>query len=444
MSEQVVKKGYLSKQSGIIKSWKKNYFVIKDNRLYYYTKQDGKEKGSFDIQQAQVGSIHPDKKHFTFKVDFPGIRSFLLAANSKSEAEEWINAMKSGSKPQAKTSPAPQQKKVSIDDFDFIRVIGRGTSGKVQLVRCKFDNQLYAMKSMSKRLLAEYEQVQQTLKEKEVLLKAKHPFLVCAHYTFQTETKIFMILDYVPGGELFNRLKEEGKFNESRAKLYAAEILLGLGHLHSLGILYRDLKPENVLVDAKGHIKITDFGLVKTNMNSKDATTTTFCGTAEYLAPEMLQQQPYTKTVDWWCFGVLLYEMITGLPPFFDENTNRLYRSILYNPVNYPQFVSENAKDLIEKLLCKDPNKRIGAIDDVNEIKRHPFFGDLDFDKVYNKQYKPEWIPQIKSETDTSNFEPEYTREEAMVSLEDESLIDNTTQSAFVNFTCQQDNAFDY
>ncbi|KAH0795684.1 AGC family protein kinase [Histomonas meleagridis] len=441
MSEQVVKKGYLSKQGGLLKSWKKRYFVIKGKKLYFYTKQDGKEKGSFDIQQAQVNTIHVDKKHHTFKVDFPG-RSFILAGNSDAEVNEWISALKVSSPTTASAPKQTSNKKVSINDFEIIRVIGRGTSGKVQLVRGKFDKRLYAMKSMSKRLLAEYEQVQQTLKEKEVLLKSQYPFLVCAHFTFQTETKIFMILDYVPGGELFNRLKEEGKFVESRARLYAAEILLGLGHLHSLGILYRDLKPENVLVDADGHIKITDFGLVKTNMKAED-TTTTFCGTAEYLAPEMLLQQPYNKNVDWWCFGVLLYEMITGLPPFFDENANRLYRSILNNPVSFPQFVSPEAKDLIEHLLDKNPATRLGANNDADEIKKHPFFAPLDFDKVLKKGYKPEWIPQIKSETDTSNFEPEYTREEAMVSIEDESLIEAETQSAFLEFTCTQENAFD-
>jgi len=198
-----------------------------------------------------------------------------------------------------------------------------------------------------------------------------------------------MVLDYVPGGELFGRLKEEGSFSEQRVRLYAAEILVGLGHLHSLKYVYRDLKPENILVDSDGHLKLTDFGLVKTKMET-DSTTSTFCGTPEYIAPEMLQQQPYTKSVDWWSFGILVYEMLTGLPPFYDENVNKMYRMILSEPLTFPDSMSPEAQDLISQLLDRNPETRLGAsANDYEDIKKHPFFAPLNWDKVLSKQYTP-------------------------------------------------------
>ena len=252
-----------------------------------------------------------------------------------------------------------------------------------------------------------------------------------------------MVLDYVPGGELFGRLKEEGRFSENRTILYAAEILLGLGHLHKLGFVYRDLKPENILVDANGHLKITDFGLVKTNMNV-NSTTRTICGTPEYIAPEMLQQHPYTKSVDWWSYGVLVFEMLTGLPPFYDDNTNKMYRLIISGSINYPSYVSSNAKDFISKLLDRNPSTRLGASEeDVEEIKRHPFFSSLNWNDVFEKKYKPEWVPDMKSETDTHLFDEQFTQEDAAVSFEDESLLDQKTQNEFIGFTCTKDNELD-
>jgi serine/threonine protein kinase len=294
------------------------------------------------------------------------------------------------------------------------------------------------MKVMSKRLLAEYEQVEQTLTEKAVLIETRHPFLVGAHFTFQTDSQIYLVLDYVPGGELFSRLKEEHQFSERRTKLYAAEILLGLGHLHSKGFIYRDLKPENILVDRDGHLKLTDFGLVKPKMGEGSATTTTFCGTPEYIAPEMLQQKPYTKAVDWWSFGILVYEMLCGLPPFYDENTNRMYRAILHDEVNFPGSTSPLAQDLILKLLERNPRERMGSGDeDYREIQSHLFFTGIEWEDVLTKRVMPEWVPTIKDATDTSNFDAEFTQEDVKPPVEEE-LVSGTVQSAFHKFTYVQ------
>lgn len=453
-----IKEGWLSKQGGFIKTWKKRWFTLTDGMLNYTDKPGKKIQGSIDLKKAStVEATTECRKQPAFKIVIPSVRTYILHASNKTECQEWIDACENvrkahssggsstaaSGKGSAPAKAEQQQERVGLDNFDLIRVLGRGTYGKVQLVRCKIDGQLYAMKTMSKRLLEETDQINQTLTERNVLLKTRHAFLVSAHYTFQTPQKIFMVLDYVPGGELFGRLKEEGRFSEKRTMLYAAEILLGLGHLHKLDFIYRDLKPENILVDSNGHLRITDFGLVKTQMHCK-TTTTTFCGTPEYIAPEMLQQQPYTRAVDWWSFGILVFEMLTGLPPFYDENTNKMYRMILTDQVVFPSYVSEEAKDFISKLLDRNPETRLGASEeDVEEIKRHPFFSSLNWNDVLNKKIEPEWKPDMKNETDTHLFDEEFTQEEAAVSFEDDSLLDQNTQQEFTGFTCTQDSALD-
>jgi serine/threonine protein kinase len=280
------------------------------------------------------------------------------------------------------------------------------------------------MKSLTKKDVQESDQMEQTMIERSVLVQTVHPFLVGAHYTFQDAKKFYLVLDYVPGGELFTRLREERVFQEPRTRFYAAEILLGLAHLHSQGLIYRDLKPENILVDRDGHLRITDFGLVKTNMKEADATTTTFCGTPEYIAPEMLLSAPYTKSVDWWSFGILVYEMLVGIPPFFDENQNKMYRMIVSEPVNFPDTLSRTAHDLINKLLDKNPDSRLGSgEEDSEEIKRHPFFAGTEWTALLNKEIPAPWKPDLKGDTDTSNFDPEFTDEAAGYSVQPDSVI---------------------
>lgn len=463
----------MTKQGGKIKTWKKRWFTIVGKTVSYYDKPGKKLMGQLDLNQATGVEMAPEcKKQPAFKVIIPSVRTYYIVANTKEECQEWIDAIKAamagGSAPApapAASSPSPSpapaaakpaeeaepaaapaaapKAKPGIENYQVLKVLGRGTYGKVQLVRSKLDNKLYALKTMGKRLLEETEQVQQTMIEKDVLLKTAHPFLVSAHATFQTPEKIFMVLDYVPGGELFGRLKEEGKFNENRARLYAAEIALGIGALHSRGFIYRDLKPENILVDAEGHLKLTDFGLVKTQMFG-NATTATFCGTPEYIAPEMLTQAPYTKSVDWWSYGILVFEMLTGLPPFYDENTNNMYRMILQEQVNFPSWMSSDAVQFISKLLEKDPSMRLGnGDDDVEEIKNDPWFASIDWDRVLEKKYEPEWVPNIKNDLDTSLFDQEFTAEPAAISFEDASLIDQSTQLSFQGFTCAADSPMD-
>jgi serine/threonine protein kinase len=292
------------------------------------------------------------------------------------------------------------------------------------------------MKLMDKKLLQETDQITQTITEKKVLFEAAHPFCVSAHATFQTPDLVVMVLDYVPGGELFSRLKDDGKFTEARTRLYAAELALGIGNLHSHGFIYRDLKPENILVDHEGHLKITDFGLVKPHMDDADATTTTFCGTPEYIAPEMLQQKPYTKSVDWWSFGTLVYEMLAGIPPFYDDNTNRMYRRIVSDTIQFPPGFPPLARDLVNALCNRNAAERLGAsARDVEEVKEHPFFQELSWDLVLQRKYTPEWIPRILNEQDTQFFDQEALEGQSAAEVAAGTAVLPSTQAQFQGFT---------
>jgi RAC serine/threonine-protein kinase len=439
VSTPVLKSGWLTKQGGFIKTWRRRWFELKGGTLYYYKEPDEKVRGTIAIDSARRIERAPEcSKQPAFKIDVPKQRVFYIYGDSEEVVEEWIKVLQSAQRGES----AKEKSQICEKDFEKIRVIGRGTYGKVSLVRHIKTGKIYAMKVMSKRLLEEYDQIEQILTERNVLLKTEFPFLVSAHYTFQTEEKIFMVIDYVPGGELFSRLKEEHKFSEGRAMLYAAEILLGIGHLHSLGFVYRDLKPENILVDAEGHLKITDFGLVKGKM-SASVTTSTFCGTPEYIAPEILQQLPYTKAVDWWSFGILLFEMLTGFPPFYDDNMTKMYRSIINDPISYPHYISPNAVNLLTRLLEKNPAQRLGSSErGVEEIKEHPFFASVDWDDVLNKRTKPEWVPKLVNDTDTGNFSEAFTTECVSPSNESGFGVSHETQRNFVGFTCTDESRF--
>jgi len=263
-------------------------------------------------------------------------------------------------------------------------------------------------------------------------MKIQHPFIVNLNYAFQTKDKLYMILDYINGGELFFHLKKEGRFAENRVKMYAAEIASALDHLHNLDIVYRDLKPENILLDSEGHICITDFGLSKQIESSEG--THTFCGTPEYLAPEVLKGQGHGTAVDWWSLGTLLYEMLTGLPPFYAQNVNVMYTKILSGELKFPAYISDNAKSLLEGLLTRDPEKRLGSHGGT-EVKHHPWFGDIDWDKLVRKEIDPPFKPKVKSADDTSQIDPTFTRERAIDSVPDPSVLSDSVQGNFEGFT---------
>jgi serum/glucocorticoid-regulated kinase 2 len=321
---------------------------------------------------------------------------------------------------------------VTKDDFELLTVIGKGSFGKVMQVRKKDDGKIYAMKVLRKDTIVARKQVAHTKAEKNILMRIQHPFIVNLNYAFQTKDKLYMILDYINGGELFFHLKKEGRFTESRVKLYAAEIVCALAHLHSLDIVYRDLKPENILLDSEGHICITDFGLSKKLEAEGD--THTFCGTPEYLAPEVLKGHGHGIAVDWWSLGTLLFEMLTGLPPFYAQNVNVMYQKILSGELRFPNYISEDAKSLLEGLLTRDPNARLGTKGG-DEVKAHPWFADIQWDKLLKKEIEPPFKPKVRSVDDTSQIDPQFTRERPLDSVAETSVLSESVQNNFQGFS---------
>ncbi|KAG7440440.1 Pkinase-domain-containing protein [Guyanagaster necrorhizus] len=324
---------------------------------------------------------------------------------------------------------------LTIDAFDLLKVIGKGSFGKVMQVRKKDTQRIYALKTIRKAHIAQRPgEITHILAERTVLALVNNPFIVPLKFSFQNPDKLYLVMSFVNGGELFYHLQREGKFDQDRSRFYAAELLCALEHLHGFNVVYRDLKPENILLDYTGHIALCDFGLCKLNMSETEKTNT-FCGTPEYIAPELLESQGYTKTVDWWTLGVLLYEMMTGLPPFYDDNVNTMYQRILTDPLHFPPDMSAEAKSVMTGLLQRDPSRRLGA-NGGEEIKRHPFFARyIDWNRLLAKRYPPPFKPSVESVLDVANFDPDFTNEEAQDSVVTDSALSETVQDQFRGFT---------
>jgi len=296
-------------------------------------------------------------------------------------------------------------KKVSLEDFALLKVLGKGSFGKVLLVEKMDTGLLYAMKVLKKDVIIQRKQKVHMRAEREILETVDSPFILGLHYAFQTNDKLYLVMDFMSGGELFFHLRREKKFLESKTRFYAAEIILALEHLHSVGIIYRDLKPENILIGADGHIKIADFGLSKQGIE-EGAKTYTFCGTPEYLAPEILQAKGHDKAVDYWSLGALIYEMLTGAPPFYSRDKQQMFRNILEKPLEIKPYFSAEAGSLLSSLLVVDPNKRLA---NVTELKAHPFFKGFDWEKAVKCQVKPPFIPKTSNDKDLKYFDKMFT-----------------------------------
>ncbi|XP_048061745.1 ribosomal protein S6 kinase alpha-2 isoform X1 [Chanodichthys erythropterus] len=301
--------------------------------------------------------------------------------------------------------------KADPSQFELLKVLGQGSYGKVFLVRKikgSDKGQLYAMKVLKKATLKVRDRVRSKM-ERDILAEVNHPFIVKLHYAFQTEGKLYLILDFLRGGDLFTRLSKEVMFTEEDVKFYLAELALALDHLHSLGIIYRDLKPENILLDEEGHIKITDFGLSKEAIDH-DKRAYSFCGTIEYMAPEVVNRRGHTQSADWWSFGVLMFEMLTGSLPFQGKDRKETMALILKAKLGMPQFLSPEVQSLLRALFKRNPSNRLGAgPDGVEEIKRHIFFATIDWNKLYRREIKPPFKPAVGRPEDTFHFDPEFT-----------------------------------
>jgi protein-serine/threonine kinase len=300
---------------------------------------------------------------------------------------------------------------VSLNDFQLLKVLGKGSYGKVVLVRKAgqhSDSRVYAMKMLRKEHLIRRNQIEHTKTERQVLEAISHPFIVHMHYAFQSPKKLHLVLEYCPGGELFFHLSRAGRFSERRSRFYVTEVVLAISHLHSHKIIYRDLKPENLLLDSEGHVKLTDFGLSKQGIED-NISATTLCGTPEYIAPELLNRSGHGRAVDWYSLGAIMFEMLTGLPPFYTKDREQLFRRIQAEELRYPSYIGAVTKLLLSGLLCRNPERRLGGgRGDGEEVQQHEFFCEVDWLATYNRRVRPPFQPNVSHGGDVKYFELEF------------------------------------
>ncbi|EAR87236.2 Serine/Threonine kinase domain protein (macronuclear) [Tetrahymena thermophila SB210] len=315
--------------------------------------------------------------------------SFMQQRFQKMEEEDKLDNSQTKTNDQSTIQPLPKENKVkknpyevTLNDFITIKCLARGSFGKVLLVQNKDTKQYYAMKTLKKADIINRNQIENALNEKKILQFSDHPFVVKLKFCFQNEFNIYFIMEYMPGGELFHHIKKRQRFQEQTCVYYSAQVILALEYLHEkLNVIYRDLKPENILMDEDGNVKLSDFGLAKSTAFTKNYS---FCGTPEYLAPEIIKQEGHSKPVDFWTLGCFIYEMLNGTPPFRHPQRTILYNQIIQNKVTYPSHFSPEAKDLISNLLQSDPEKRLNF----SQLKLHPFFKKINWEQMLQKKYQ--------------------------------------------------------
>lgn len=449
----VVKEGWLYKRGEHIKNWRSRYFILRDDGTLvgYKNRPDAsfqaEPSNNFTVRGCQIMSVDRPRP-FTFIIrglQWTTVIERMFHVEEERERQEWVEAIRSvanrlteaeayqGSQSNedvemasiaedelltekfsvqgTSTGKISGRKKVTLENFEFLKVLGKGTFGKVILCREKTTAKLYAIKILKKEVIVQKDEVAHTMAENRVLKKTNHPFLISLKYSFQTVDRLCFVMQYVNGGELFFHLSRERVFSEDRTRFYGAEIISALGYLHSHQIIYRDLKPENLLLDQDGHIKIADFGLCKEQITHEN-TTTTFCGTPEYLAPEILEDNDYGLAVDWWGTGVLMYEMMCGRLPFYSTDHSILFTLILMEEVKFPRNISNNARSLLAGLLKKNPRDRLGGgPNDAKEIMAHAFFSSISWTDLLLRRIPPPFKPQVSSDTDTCYFDSVFTGE---------------------------------
>ncbi|XP_052007060.1 protein kinase C eta type [Xyrauchen texanus] len=329
-------------------------------------------------------------------------------------------------------------RKLGVTNFTLLQVLGKGSFGKVMLVRLNCSDRVFAVKVLKKDIILQDDDVECTMTEKRVLtLASSHPYLTQLYCCFQTPERLFFVMEFVNGGDLMFHIQKSRKFEENRARFYSAEITSALIFLHSKGIIYRDLKLDNVLLDKDGHCKLADFGMCKEGM-FEGVVTGTFCGTPDYIAPEILQEMLYGHSVDWWALGVLLYEMLSGHAPFEAENEDDLFESILNEEIIYASWLSASAVDILKAFLMKNPSRRLGCVaadGGESAVTRHLFFTGIDWDKLNRRELEPPFKPRIKTAEDVNNFDPDFTQEDPTLTPIDHSPIPSVSQDEFCDFS---------
>jgi len=301
-----------------------------------------------------------------------------------------------------------QEKKILFEDLKIIATLGKGSFGHVQLVKDQNTGKTYALKAVSKAQIVQTGQQGHIMSEKRVMQQMRHPFLIRLYATYKDKDRLMFLLEPSLGGELFSVLRQRSYFDEETARFYAASVVLAFEYMHSKNIIYRDLKPENLLLDNDGYLKVTDFGFAKELLSGR---TWTLCGTPDYLAPEIVAGKGHGKGVDWWTLGVFIYEMLASYPPFYDEDPMKTYAKIMHGNIVFPSHFSKDAVNLVQKLLHHKPTKRLGVVKGgAKLIKKHAWFKSFEWEKLFQKKLKAPIIPKIKNTEDTSNFD-EYAEE---------------------------------
>lgn len=386
--------------------------------------------GVFDLELHEEDNIR-DSDDDVIEVDDVDLEPELhIHSNLDAEGTESI--------PLSEETVNPGRMKLGPHDFELKKVLGKGGYGKVFQVRKTTGadaNAYFAMKVLKKAsIVRNQKDTAHTRAERNILEAVRHPFIVELVYAFQTGGKLYLILEYLSGGELFMHLEREGIFLEDTTCFYLCEIILALEHLHNLGIIYRDLKPENVLLDAQGHVKLTDFGLCKEHIQ-EGIMTHTFCGTIEYMAPEILTRSGHGKAVDWWSLGALMFDMLTGMPPFTADNRKNTIDAILKGKLNIPAYLAADSRDLIRRLMKRQVSQRLGSgPSDGQAVRSHSFFKNVNWDDVLARRLDPPIKPLLRSEDDVSQFDTKFTKQ-IPVDSPDDSTLSESANLIFQGFT---------
>jgi novel protein kinase C delta type len=329
-------------------------------------------------------------------------------------------------------------KKYKLQNFTLHKVLGKGSFGKVLLVELKGRNQFFAMKCLKKDVILEDDDTECTFIERRVLiLSSECPFLCPMFCSFQTNEYLFFIMAYLNGGDLMYHIQQVKRFDENRTRFYACEIICALQFLHSKNVIYRDLKLDNILLDSDGHVHLADFGMCKTEVNRENGMASTFCGTPDYIAPEIIKGQLYNEAVDFWSFGVLMYEMLVGQSPFHGEGEDELFDAILNERPYFPKSLGKEAAKCLSALFDRNPNTRLGMPDCPDgPIRTHPFFRGIDWQRFETRQMPPPYKPTVRSPNDTSNFDDDFTQEKAVLTpIQDKNLLASIDPETFLNFS---------
>uniref|UniRef100_A0AAQ5BHK3 non-specific serine/threonine protein kinase n=1 Tax=Homo sapiens TaxID=9606 RepID=A0AAQ5BHK3_HUMAN len=426
----IVKEGWLHKRGEYIKTWRPRYFLLKNDGTFIGYKErpqdvDQREAplNNFSVAQCQLMKTErPRPNTFIIRcLQWTTVIERTFHVETPEEREEWTTAIqtvadglkkqeeeemdfRSGSPSdnsgaeEMEVSLAKPKHRVTMNEFEYLKLLGKGTFGKVILVKEKATGRYYAMKILKKEVIVAKDEVAHTLTENRVLQNSRHPFLTALKYSFQTHDRLCFVMEYANGGEL-----------------------------------------ENLMLDKDGHIKITDFGLCKEGIKD-GATMKTFCGTPEYLAPEVLEDNDYGRAVDWWGLGVVMYEMMCGRLPFYNQDHEKLFELILMEEIRFPRTLGPEAKSLLSGLLKKDPKQRLGGgSEDAKEIMQHRFFAGIVWQHVYEKKLSPPFKPQVTSETDTRYFDEEFTAQMITITPPDQDdsmeCVDSERRPHFPQFS---------